>query len=60
MLAALHRLSAIRTHKGSDFTPVKREAKASSTVYFCVCKQRKNGALCDGSHKSIEVLGLRF
>ncbi|MEI6545932.1 MAG: hypothetical protein WCN85_02845 [Burkholderiales bacterium] len=53
MLAALHRLSAIRTHKGSDFTPVKREAKASSTVYFCVCKQRKNGALCDGSHKSI-------
>jgi CDGSH-type Zn-finger protein len=32
---------------------VKYEAKTSSTVYFCGCKQSKNGALCDGSHKSI-------
>ncbi len=41
------------SHKGSDFAPVKYEAKSSSTVYFCGCKQSKNGALCDGSHKSI-------
>jgi CDGSH-type Zn-finger protein len=41
------------SRKGSDFTPVKHEAKSSSTVYFCGCKQSKNGALCDGSHKAL-------
>jgi CDGSH-type Zn-finger protein len=41
------------SHKGSEFTPVKYIAEESKTVYFCGCKHSANGALCDGSHKSL-------
>ncbi len=40
-------------HLGTDFTPIKYEAKASKKVYFCGCKQSKNGVLCDGTHKNL-------
>jgi CDGSH-type Zn-finger protein len=32
---------------------VKHEVDEKQTVYWCQCKHSKNGALCDGSHKSL-------
>jgi CDGSH-type Zn-finger protein len=33
--------------------PSKFTATESKTVYFCGCKSSGNGALCDGTHKSL-------
>lgn len=41
------------SHKGTEFQPVKYEAKDNKPVYFCGCKFSKNSCLCDGSHKSL-------
>jgi CDGSH-type Zn-finger protein len=41
------------SHKGSNFAPVKYEAKTSSTVYFCGCKHSTKAPLCDGSHRQL-------
>ncbi|MDE3148854.1 MAG: CDGSH iron-sulfur domain-containing protein [Acidobacteriota bacterium] len=41
------------THKGSDFTPVKFEAKASGTVYLCGCKHTGDRPYCDGTHATL-------
>jgi len=41
------------SHKDTGFTPVKYQAKESTTVYFCCCKHSGNGPLCDGSHKKL-------
>ncbi|MFT7224390.1 MAG: CDGSH-type Zn-finger protein, partial [Cellvibrionaceae bacterium] len=38
-------------HKGTDFTPVKYEAKESKKVFFCGCKSTTSQPMCDGSHK---------
>jgi CDGSH-type Zn-finger protein len=41
------------SHKGSEFTPVKYEAKESKTVHFCGCKHSGDPVECDGSHASL-------
>jgi len=41
------------SHKGGEFVPTNYSADESKTVYFCGCKQSKNGALCDGTHKAL-------
>jgi CDGSH-type Zn-finger protein len=41
------------SHKGTEFTPVKFEAKETKTVYFCGCKHSARKPLCDGSHKAL-------
>jgi len=41
------------THKGSEFTPVKFEAKASGTVYLCGCKHTGDRPYCDGTHSTL-------
>ena len=37
----------------TEFKPTKWTATETKKVYFCACKQSKNGALCDGSHKKL-------
>jgi CDGSH-type Zn-finger protein len=41
------------SHKGSEFEPVRYEAKATRTVFMCQCKLTKNGPLCDGAHNNL-------
>ena len=39
-----------KSHKGTDFVPVKYVADKNQNVYFCGCKQTQKPPLCDGSH----------
>jgi CDGSH-type Zn-finger protein len=41
------------SHKGSSFTPLTYEAKATAKVAMCGCKHSKTKPLCDGSHKAL-------
>ena len=41
------------THRGSEFTPVKFEAKSSGTVYLCGCKHTGDSPYCDGTHATL-------
>jgi CDGSH-type Zn-finger protein len=41
------------SHKGSSFTPLAYEAKATAKVAMCGCKHSKTKPLCDGSHKAL-------
>jgi CDGSH-type Zn-finger protein len=41
------------SHNGTDFTPVKYEAKESKKIFFCGCKSTASQPMCDGSHKQI-------
>jgi CDGSH iron-sulfur domain-containing protein 3 len=41
------------SHKGSEFTPVKFEAQATTKAWFCTCKHSKKAPLCDGTHKTL-------
>jgi len=41
------------SHQGSDFLPMKYEAKQSNKLYFCGCKQTQGAPLCDGSHSDL-------
>ncbi|MFQ5564256.1 MAG: CDGSH iron-sulfur domain-containing protein [Parvularculaceae bacterium] len=41
------------SHKGTEFTPVKWTAPASSRVFFCGCKHTSGRPLCDGTHKTL-------
>ncbi|HIG61187.1 MAG TPA: CDGSH iron-sulfur domain-containing protein [Gammaproteobacteria bacterium] len=41
------------SHQGSDFLPMKYEAKQSTKLYFCGCKQTQGAPLCDGSHSDL-------
>lgn len=38
------------SHGGTEFTPVRYEAKETRDVFFCNCKATKRPPLCDGSH----------
>lgn len=48
---------AHKAHKNADGTSVMKsipyEATESKIVYFCGCKQSKNGVLCDKTHSSL-------
>jgi CDGSH-type Zn-finger protein len=39
------------SHKFTDFTPVKHEAKESKKVFFCGCNNKASQPMFDGSHK---------
>ncbi len=41
-----------RLAQGLGFRP-SFNAEKEGTAYLCGCKQSKNGAFCDGSHKSL-------
>ncbi len=43
------------SHKPTDLTPLRFEAKKTGDVYLCMCKQTKNPPYCDGAHKSLMV-----
>lgn len=41
------------SHKTTDKTPIKFEAKHTKEVYFCGCKSTGNAPFCDGAHKKL-------
>jgi CDGSH iron-sulfur domain-containing protein 3 len=41
------------SHKGSEFSPVKWTAEATSRKFFCGCKHTHGQPFCDGTHKGI-------
>ena len=41
------------THRGSEFTPVKFQAKQTETVYLCGCKHTGDRPFCDGTHSGL-------
>ena len=42
-----------RSHKGSEFSPVKYTALQAEKVWFCGCKRSGKKPMCDGTHKSL-------
>lgn len=41
------------SHKGTDFTPIKKEVTEAKRMAWCTCKQSSNAPLCDGSHNQL-------
>ena len=39
-----------RSHKNTEFSPVKFMANETKKMFFCTCKQTNNQPFCDGSH----------
>jgi CDGSH-type Zn-finger protein len=42
------------SHKDTDFTPVKYEARLGARASFCACKRTSSPPLCDSTHLTLE------
>ena len=42
-----------RSHKGSEFRPVKFTVDQPGKVWLCGCKRSGHKPMCDGTHKTL-------